>query len=135
MKVMCVLHNNLLAAKDHRYTPPGFVDTVEQDCTITEGFWRQSQLRVLGADGYSSRRATQEANAVRQHLVQYFSSCPMSMPDMKIDDNKTSCKLTLEPCEVIYNCLVLASHMLVLLHLVCRVVCSWKLNDHYQSHS
>ena len=38
----------------------------------------------------------------------------------------TSCKLTLEPCEVSYNCIVLASHMLVPVHLACRVVCSWK---------
>ena len=80
VKAMCVLHNYLLTTKDQRYTPPGFVDMVEQVGTIKEGFWRQSPLGALGADGYSSRSATQEANAVRQHLVEYFSSEAGSVP-------------------------------------------------------
>ena len=59
------------------------------------------------------------------------SSCIATMSqDCKCSNDiiySTSCKLTQEPCEVSYNySVVLASHMLVLLHLACRVVCSWK---------
>ena len=75
LQTMCVLRNFLHALLDRQYTPP-----VEQDGSVREGFWRSRQLSVLGKDGRSSRSGPQEANTVRQHLVEYFSSESGSIP-------------------------------------------------------
>jgi hypothetical protein len=40
IKGMCVLHNYLRTVGDQRYNQPGLADSVNQDGTITPGFWR-----------------------------------------------------------------------------------------------
>jgi hypothetical protein len=80
VKAMCALHNLMRAKADQQYTPPGFIDSVSPDGRINEGFWRESQLAVLGQTGYHSRSATVAANSIRDHLVEYFSSPQGSIP-------------------------------------------------------
>ena len=74
VKAMCVLHNFLRIRQDQHYSPPGIADAVEVDGQVQEGFWRSSQLSILGQEGYSSRSATQEGHNIRKHLVKYFSN-------------------------------------------------------------
>lgn len=74
VKAACVLHNFLRTVQDQQHTPQGFVDAVDVDGNIREGFWRASQLATLGDLGYSSRSATQEGDRIRKHLVTYFSN-------------------------------------------------------------
>ena len=63
-----------------------------------------------------------------------FSACSQSVTQARktyiqnyiLITQYTSRKLTQEPREVSHYCIVLASRVLVLVHLSCRVVCSWK---------
>ena len=40
---MCLLHNYLQVHKDQNYCPPGLADSVAEDGSITDGFWRAAQ--------------------------------------------------------------------------------------------
>ena len=80
VQAMCVLHNFLRTMQDSQYAPPGLCDSVDQDGSVRDGFWRSSQLALLGQDGYSSRSATLEASHIRQKFVEYFSSVQGSIP-------------------------------------------------------
>ena len=55
IKAMCLLHNYLQVHKDQNYCSPGLADSVAEDGSITDGFWRaaQSPLQDLTT---SSRR-------------------------------------------------------------------------------
>jgi hypothetical protein len=78
--------------QDPHYTPTGLCDSIDEDGSVRDGFWRASQLSVLGQDGYSSRSATVEASHIRQRFVDiltvqkgvYHGNLPKLMPDEQI---------------------------------------------------
>jgi hypothetical protein len=74
VRAMCVLHNYLRVHSDQNYTPPGFVDTVAEDGSIRDGFWRIAPSNELPSETSTNRSATREADQVRQRLIRYFTS-------------------------------------------------------------
>ncbi|XP_046849411.1 protein ALP1-like [Xenia sp. Carnegie-2017] len=74
VKAICVLHNFLRVKNDLNYTPPGFLDSVNEAGNITEGFWRTNAPNQTSTTGYNSRSATQQASQIREKLCTYFIS-------------------------------------------------------------
>ena len=71
IKAMCLLHNYLQVHKDQNYCSPGLADSVAEDGSITDGFWRaaQSPLQDLTT---SSRKTNTEGFNIRESLKDYF---------------------------------------------------------------
>lgn len=68
---MCVLHNYLRDASDQTYCPPGYVDVVQSDGEVTDGFWRQATCPLQGLDVHN-RSMNGAAFEIRERLCDYF---------------------------------------------------------------
>ena len=82
VKACVALHNYLLLTDNAKYTPAGFVDSVDKSGTIVEGSWRKEiQTGALGAlVSQGAHNMTNNAKKIRDKFCDYVNSPVGSVP-------------------------------------------------------
>lgn len=75
VRACITLHNFLLTKKDQNYSPPGMMDSEDEQAHLVPGFWRgltdtQDLCNLRGDAG--SRASTLYAREIRDNLKEYF---------------------------------------------------------------
>ena len=75
VRACITLHNFLLTKKDQNYSPPGMMDSEDEQAHLVPGFWRrltdtQDLCHFRGDAG--SRASTLYAREIRDNLKEYF---------------------------------------------------------------